>query len=385
MEFELLINIFDTHNEASILLTEKYKPKNILFFYMNADEEHAIEKLKLYYNVKFPWCKFDYQKLDIDNPSSIEKVISSYQGLEGVCNLTSGKKLVTLMVYIYCIKHNINCRYVDIKNEVLIKIDLDGISIEKDSFVDLDIEDIIESIGGSIIVDSTKDYNDEAIFEFTMWIGQNLKVWDRLKFLLQDTNIFLRDENDLTRLTVDIEKIPIECRDDLKKRFKFLADKNQINLKEEGQYYKISFLNDFIKTFLFKSGTWLEILTQNIVEEIKEIDDVRSGLMFLWNNEKAKVRNELDVVAIKDSVIICISCKDSKKYDEVSLNELNVYASQLGGENVIKILVATKEPSKSTVEQRAKEMNIELVIFDGNIDSFKTKITKIINKKRETS
>ena len=29
-----------------------------------------------------------------------------------------------------------------------------------------------------------------------------------------------------------------------------------------------------------------------------------------------KIRNELDVIAVKDSVLICISCKDSEKYDE---------------------------------------------------------------------
>lgn len=385
MKFDLLINIFDTHNEASILLTEKYKPKNILFFYMNDYEVKQIDKLKGYYNEKFPNCKFDYQKLEVDNPSSIEEVITSYKGLEGVCNLTSGKKLVTLMIYTYCMKHGIDCRYVDIKNEILINFDIEGIYLEKDSFVDLNIEDVIKSIGGSIIVDSTKDYNDEVIFEFTMWICNNLDMWDKLKFMLQDINIFLRDENNPDFLKLNMEIVPVHERSVLKERLDFLVQKNQISLKKDNQYYKIYFLNDFIKTFLFKSGTWLEILTQNIVEQIKEIDDVKSGLMFLWNNEKSKVKNELDVVAIKDSILICISCKDSKKYDEVSLNELNVYAAQLGGENVIKILVATKEPNKTTVYQRAREMNIHLVIFEGNINKFKDEITSIINKQRETS
>ena len=385
MKFDLLINIFDAHNEASILLTEKYRPKNILFFYMNSYEVKQIEKLKGYYKEKFPECEFDYKKLEVDNPSSIENAITSYEGLEGVCNLTSGKKLVTLMVYTYCMKHGIDCRYVDIKNETVISFDIEGIHLEKDSFAELEIEDVIKSIGGSIIVDSTEVYNDEVVFEFTMWISKHLEAWEKLKFMLQDINIFLRDEHNPEFLKVDIARVPVEDRGFLKERLDFLVSRRQINLKEDGQYYKIYFLNDFIKTFLFKSGTWLEILTQNVVENIREIDDVKSGLMFLWNNEKTKVKNELDVVAIKDSTLICISCKDSKKYDEVSLNELNVYAAQLGGENVIKILVATKEPFKTTVYQRAKEMNIELVIFNGNIENFKSDITRIINKRRELS
>ena len=125
-------------------------------------------------------------------------------------------------------------------------------------------------------------------------------------------------------------------------------------------------------------GTWLEVLTKNIIEEIKSIDDIKSGLLFLWNDKESRIKNELDVVAIKDSVLICVSCKDSKKYDEVALNELNVYSEQLGGENVIKILVATQPPIKSSISKRAKEMGINLVVFDGNKKAFKEELEKII-------
>ncbi len=52
-------------------------------------------------------------------------------------------------------------------------------------------------------------------------------------------------------------------------------------------------------------------------------------------------------------MLICVSCKDSKKYDEVALNELNVYSEQLGGENVIKILVATHPPIKSSISKKS--------------------------------
>ncbi len=77
-------------------------------------------------------------------------------------------------------------------------------------------------------------------------------------------------------------------------------------------------------------------------------------------------------------MLICVSCKDSKKYDEVALNELNVYSEQLGGENVIKILVATQPPIKSSISKRAKEMGINLVVFDGNKKAFKEELEKII-------
>ena len=109
------------------------------------------------------------------------------------------------------------------------------------------------------------------------------------------------------------------------------------------------------------------------------MDEAKNGVMFLWNDGNQFVRNELDVVAVKDSVPIFISCKDSDKYNEMALNELNVYATKFGGENSYKILVATKEPIKSPVKTRAKEMGIHLIIFDGNEEKFIKKIKKIIN------
>ena len=109
-----------------------------------------------------------------------------------------------------------------------------------------------------------------------------------------------------------------------------------------------------------------------------KIDESKNGVMFLWNDDNKSVRNEVDVVAVKDSVPIFISCKDSDKYNEMALNELNVYASKFGGENSYKFLVATKEPIKSPVSIRAKEMGIHLIIFDGDEDKFIRTIKAII-------
>ena len=100
----------------------------------------------------------------------------------------------------------------------------------------------------------------------------------------------------------------------------------------------------------------------------------------MWNELHGNIKNELDVVAIKDSVMVCISCKDSAKYDENTLNELKVYSDRIGGENSKKILIATKKPNKSSVIDRAREMGIHLVILDRDINIFKKTLENIINK-----
>lgn len=385
MDFDLLINIFDIHNEGSILLTEKYKPKNVLFFYSKDEEKIGVETLKEYYLEKFPSCSFEFEKLDVDNPISIENVITQYEDYKGFCNLTSGKKLVTLMVYTFCVKHHVDCVYVDIKNSKFIYMNKSNVTIKNNNIADLQIEDIINSIGGSIIVDSTNDYDDKILL-LTEWVSKNIDNWSRFKIILQNVEVFKRDENNLEILFLDKSNVSdnkeLEIIDSA---INYMKNNDLIDINDSEGKFKIILKNDFIKTFLFKSGTWLEILTKNIVDDIQGIDQVKSGVLFLWNNKEEKVRNELDVVAMKDSIMICISCKDSKKYDEIALNELDIYAKQVGGENVIKILVATSEAVKGTIRKRAEEMGIELIIFDGDINKFKNNLAFVINKKRETS
>ncbi|MGL5616960.1 MAG: Card1-like endonuclease domain-containing protein [Sarcina sp.] len=379
-EIDLLINIFDNHNEASLLLSEKYKPKKVLFFYLRKEESYQLAKFKNYYREKFPQTEFYYEKITVNNATEIDNFIKKYKAQNNILNITSGKKLAMLIVYSLALKNDIDCKYVDIEKELLIDLSCNGVEIKENSFVDLNIEDVIRSIGGSIIVDSTEIYNRRAILDITFWIADNLEIWELVKNDLQLNEVFIRDNCNPEIMTMNKTFLGFEKMKFYYKALEYLKARDLIAYREQEEVIKIYFLNDFIKSFIFKSGTWLEVLTKNIIEEIKEIDDVKSGLLFLWNDSQSKVKNELDVVAIKDSILICVSCKDSKRYDERALNELNVYANQLGGDNVIKILVATMVPSKPVVTFRAKEMGIELVIFDGNLDKLKEEIKKIVNK-----
>lgn len=378
MSCDLIINLIDEHNESGILLTEKYNPKEVLFLYTKDEELTSLNAIKNYYKNKFSSCIVLEEKIDINDFKGIEKKILKHKSKNPILNLTPGKKYTNLILYTLCLKNNIQCKYLNIDKEELTTFGLDNITIEKQSFVDLDVEDIIKSIGGSIVIDSTDVCDINIIEEMTYIIARNLISWEKYKLRLSDTSVFVHDESNPMAMRIDKALLDYEEVRLLTKSLEFLANNKQITVKEDGNFYKINFLNDYIKGFIFKSGTWLEVLTKSIVEKIEVVDDVKSGVLFLWNDEQTRVKNELDVVAIKDSVLICISCKDSKKYDEVALNELNVYANQLGGEHVKKILVATKEPAKGTVFQRAQEMNINLVVFDGNIDNFKNRLENII-------
>ena len=378
MNYDFIITILDEHNESSILLAEKLKPKEIIYLYKKDEELKVLNSLRQFYLNKFPNCNFSDEKLGKDTISSIEEIIKRMKSKNTAICLNQGNKKDILIMYTLALKHNIDGFFLDIPKEELLKLNLESVQCEKCNFVDLDVEDIIDSIGASIVVDSTEISEINIIETMTNYIASNLDLWKKYKIRLSDNSVFIHDESNPRSIKIDKELLSREEVMLLDKILNFLEKNGQIKVKELEQCLKVTFQNEFIKGFIFKSGTWLEVLTKNIIEEIKSIDDIKSGLLFLWNDKESRVKNELDVVAIKDSVLICVSCKDSKKYDEVALNELNVYSEQLGGENVIKILVATQPPIKSSISKRAKEMGINLVVFDGNKKAFKEELEKII-------
>ena len=378
MNYDFIITILDEHNESSILLAEKLKPKEIIYLYKKDEELKVLNSLRQFYLNKFPNCNFSDEKLGKDTISSIEEIIKRMKSKNIAICLNQGNKKDVLIMYTLALKHNIDGFFLDIPKEELLKLNLESVQCEKCNFVDLDVEDIINSIGASIVVDSTEISEINIIETMTNYIASNLDLWKKYKIRLSDNSVFIHDESNPRNIKIDKELLSREEVLLLDKILNFLEDNGQIKVKDLEQCLKVTFQNEFIKGFIFKSGTWLEVLTKNIIEEIKSIDDIKSGLLFLWNDKESRVKNELDVVAIKDSVLICVSCKDSKKYDEVALNELNVYSEQLGGENVIKILVATHPPIKSSISKRAKEMGINLVVFDGNKKSLKEELEKII-------
>ncbi|MGU9064703.1 Card1-like endonuclease domain-containing protein [Clostridium perfringens] len=378
MNYDFIITILDEHNESSILLAEKLEPKEIIYLYKKDEELKVLNSLRQFYLNKFPNCNFSDEKLGKDTISSIEEIIKRMKSKNIAICLNQGNKKDILIMYTLALKHNIDGFFLDIPKEELLKLNLESVQCEKCNFVDLDVEDIINSIGASIVVDSTEISEINIIENMTNYIASNLDLWKKYKIRLSDNSVFIHDESNPRNIKIDKELLSREEVMLLDKILNFLEKNGQIKVKELEQCLKVTFQNEFIKGFIFKSGTWLEVLTKNIIEEIKSIDDIKSGLLFLWNDKESRVKNELDVVAIKDSVLICVSCKDSKKYDEVALNELNVYSEQLGGENVIKILVATHPPIKSSISKRAKEMGINLVVFDGNKKAFKEELEKII-------
>lgn len=375
---DILINQVDEHNENSILATKEFNP-NVVYFIKDNNSEEKMKSLRLYYEKNFKSVKIEEFIVKEGNQQELEKMIDSITDKNILINLTGGKRINSLILLNLSMRNNITALYIDIKKKILYEFK-NNIKIYEKTFEDLEIDDIVKASGGKIVEDSSELCNKKDLIYFAEKISSNLELWHKYKQQLYEANIFEHDSNEGKKIYIHTEGLEKEEVNLLNKILAKLEEMKEINYRKQNDKITVNFNNDYLKAFIFKSGTWLEIETNKLINKIEEVDESKNGVMFLWSDENQSVRNELDVVAVKDCVPIFISCKDSDKYNEMALNELNVYASKFGGENSYKILVATKEPIKSPVKVRAKEMGIHLIIFDGNEEKFIKEVKAIINK-----
>lgn len=378
MKIDLLVNQIDNHNEANILATKKYNPREVILIYRKEDKE-KLNSLIDYYKSNFNEVTLKDINIEEGNIELLENLIKNNKNKEILVNLTGGSRINSLLLLNIIKELDIKSVYLDIKNRYIYTF-YRGVNIDKEDFEDMELNTILKASGGEFINDSTDFSKKEDLKLFTKSIYKNLELWHEHKQKLYDSNIFTHDIKNPKSIKIKVSLFNKDEEKLLNKILSKLKSMGEIQYIEDENEINVEFMNNYLKSFIFKSGTWLEIATNNMIKEIKEIDEVKSGVMFLWNDKSKVVRNEVDVIAIKDSIPICISCKDSDKYNEDTLNELEVYSKQIGGDNSYKVLVATKEPIKLSVKERAKEMNINIIIFDGDEENFKKSIKSIIFK-----
>jgi len=379
MEFDLIISKYCKHNQIGMMLCKKFNTQTSLILLEEKDKE-KLEDLKEVYGELLPKCNVIGIIIKNDDITVISDLFMKYKDNKILINLTGGEEITSLILLRKALELNINSTYVDLLNSKRYVFGEDFRIIE-DELEDLKIEDITRFSGADITNDADDLSLKKDIIILTKIIANNLILWEKHKQKLYDKNIFFHDYMNSSKIIIKKSALRIEEQELLLKILKYIKNLGGISYTVENKKIYVKFKNHYLKGFIFKSGTWLEVFTNIIIKDIKGIDEVKSGVEFFWSNRAQGVKNELDVVAIKDSVLICISCKDSEKYDENALNELEVHSNKIGGDDVIKILVATKLPLKKTVVDRAKEMNINIVILNKSAEEFKEKLIKIIKNK----
>lgn len=379
MKFDILINQFDEHNEAGIILAKQLNIKKVIILTIGK-EKIKFEDIKKLYVDLVPNIDIEELVINIGDIDKIRNIFKNYDNKNVLVNLTGGERINSLILMKVCNELDINTVYVDIINKKRYVLGNNYRVIEED-LKDIDIENILKASGANIVVNASDLCEKPEIIKGTEVILENIDMWHKYKQRLYNNDIFVHDYKDTSKVIINKDLLLEEELILVNRCVKYLKSINGIDYSEGNSKIVVQFKNNYLKGFIFKSGTWLEVITHRVVNEINGIDEVKSGVLFFWNNDAECVKNEIDVIAVKDSTLLCISCKDSDKYSEDALNELDVYSKKLGGDRAIKILVSTKPPLKKSILERAKQMDINIIVLDKDIDKFKSKIIQIIKNK----
>ena len=378
MIFDKVISQYDEHNEAILFLIDKFNINKIIFIIDKAKAD-KIEKNEENYKKLFNNKEIVFEVNENNRVEIIEDILKKND--KAIINLSGGDRIISLLLLKLSMKLGMQSIYVDFINKRRY-VFRDECTVIEGNFKDISLDEVFYLSGANIVNDSSELCDKKDVIEVSKMILLNINLWHKYKQRLYDNSIFNHNYKDTSTINIHTNKIDKNELSILNKCITYLKDINGIDAVISNDLINVKFKNDYLKGFLFKSGTWLEVITYLAAKSIKEVDEVKSGVLFSWSSDAKAVKNEIDVIAMKNSVLICISCKDSDKYDDDALNELSIYSERLGGKNVVKILVAAKAPEKISVIQRAKEMDINLIILERNtIDYLEKSLKTIINNR----
>ncbi len=377
LRVENLLCFFHEFNSSSIYTILNLRPNKVVFIIEgNKVFQEDYDNVKRYLVKRMKGIQIDYVTLKEPIFKELEKIIREFSPEDTVISLSSGTRLVALMAYKLSLDYHYRAVYGDVEREGLFVLSDNGPVAFKRGEEDLSIKDIIASSGGKSLEENSRFYEDAKIKGMMSYIINNYTVWKKLKQLFRNREYI--EYNNFRPLRVNIKKVGIHSLEECLDFFRTGENLEIFDYIDCGEKISIDFTNMGYKSFIFKVGTWLEILTYSMVKQLKEIDEVKAGVVFLWDIDKDRIKNEADVLASSGSQLIYISCKDTPSYDEADLNELEVYANKIGGDEALKILVATSLPNKNNTVLRAEEMGVHLIIFNGDINSFKRNLQKLI-------
>ena len=148
---------------------------------------------------------------------------------------------------------------------------------------------------------------------------------------------------------------------------------------EKGKEVSFRFADEQIRFWLRDQGSVLEIYTWKACRDTELFQDVRCSTIVEWDSAETgdKVTNEIDVMAVKDTIPAFISCKTCA-VDTVAINELAILRDRYGG-NAAKAFIISTENCRAITLRRAHALNIDVITLnDLRSGSLKEQIRTLI-------
>lgn len=378
---DVALYLEDSLNDEQMIFTQAMQPRKI--YYLTTTRGHHAG----YFNMFCEVMKSDFKQIEVvevhlmtREHDTVRAAIDELTDLTMI-HLLSSDQLLLLLVEQLTRKKKLKRYFTDVQQGRILQIQIDSISQHSDQLDGIEVAAYVNMVGGDILKQTTALNDDKKIVALTLFIAENQKRWQRLKRILTRADVFKHDPEDATKLRASTEHLSNADYKYFKWLLDFLLQTGMVNVKKiRWGVRDIVFNRPDYRSFIFVTGSWLESLAFNTIRLIEGVEDTRSGVTFSWEAGSNTVKNEIDVLASYQSRLVCVSCKDTWHYNGDTLNELAVYADKLGGTHTVKLLVSTRLPQSPVTLERARDMAINIVIFDGNPTLLREQIEGVLVK-----
>ncbi len=378
------IEFFDNNAIENIFTCLALKPDRVIL--MGGDEELLLKHAQRYkaftdekgMNVEFAYSLIERNDVD-EIVDVLADIVNTYD--ECVIDLTGGGELYLAAAGVIRERfsfRDIQMHHVDYISRTSEDVDGDGCSVTPDVMPKLSVEDCIKLYGGKVV--ST----GETLFRIgTDLVGDVNALWDICRKdpyawnkMTHITSAGKTDERDPLRMHYEGNTIKNKCAaenieyGEFQRFLSRLRTAKMIRTSFDASGYHIAFKNDVVMNCLTVSGRTFELQIYNaarnyIVDGDLFYNDVVNGIVMKWDDALPATpdpMNEIDVMMIKGTVPVFVSCKNGQCGSD-ELYKLNTVAMRFGGKYSRKVLALSNPASgniDSLIRQRADEMGILL-------------------------
>lgn len=338
------IQFLDKNVVSALVPVYSMKPEYVVFLYdTRVVSENVKREVEEAIKVRIPKTEVQYVRVNMHHMDEIkaelEKLVSTYKNKEIQIDITGGTEIMTACGLVVSEEHGLIPTYVDFYSGHI----FDVLTMEKLAEIEpVRLEDYLRAIGGKYMSSSRhtpKEKDFERILSMAEIIFANERKWD--KFFTHMTHGY--SAHGVMEFSMEENKDDRDCQ--------FILDAflDRRYAKKTGEdTYRFTSAAD--KEYMTVSGIWLEMYIY--IQAKKCFDEVYMGVDIDWNKRDICVSrdNEIDVVVMKNSQPIFISCK-MRPVEKENVYEIYSMAKRLGGNNA-KSLIATTADVRSGKEER---------------------------------
>lgn len=242
----------------------------------------------------------------------------------------------------------------------------------------LTVQDLITSRGGMIDMSSTSFFEKTLLIDLLDFLEAHIDDYYQLFRYPSKPPFYETHREEPRRLDLNTTDIAATHMPFFNTFINFIKQKNIANITRMSKHhYRVLFHDRRYKSYLLKSGTWLE---HRLFLLFKSLDfhDVQASIAFLWDKDYPRAKNECDVMGMYYNRLFVASCKDTHHLSPDYINELYANANHLAHTDTKTLLFTTATLSPG-IQEKADEFNVTLITYDtknrnGFIKDFKRKL-----------